>query len=219
METVLSRHLPDDQLLLKLACAGDQQAFASLVQNYEGTLYRFVRACLGSEEADDVVQFVWIQFYRCMSSLLSSQPANLSSVSLKPWLFRVAKNRCCDIQRRQARHRWLPLSDLESEFEEEAPSTYLDSSPLPEEWAEQQEEAERIRAAISTLPSKARTIVWLHYKEDLTFPEIGQRLQIPVSTAKTYYHRARIKLRAALSQEREGVPAPAAASCSRRKEQ
>ena len=126
METVLSRRSPDDTLLLKLACAGDQQAFAGLVQNYQGSLYRFVYTCLGNEEADDVVQFVWIQFYRCMSSLLSNQPADMSSISLKPWLFRVAKNRCCDIQRRQARHRRLPLSDLESEFEEEAPSTYYD---------------------------------------------------------------------------------------------
>jgi RNA polymerase sigma-70 factor (ECF subfamily) len=217
METVLSRRSPDDTLLLKLACAGDQQAFAGLVQNYQGSLYRFEYTCLGSDEADDAVQFVWIQFYRCMPSLLSSQPADMSFISLKHWLFRVAKNRCCDIQRRQARHRRLPLSDLESEFEEEAPSTYFDPAPQPEEWAVQREEAERIRAAISTLPSKARTIVWLHYKEDLTFPEIGQRLQIPVSTAKTYYHRARKKLRAALAQECENAEdanAPATAAIS-----
>jgi DNA-directed RNA polymerase specialized sigma24 family protein len=81
-----------DSALIERACAGDHTAFEILVSRYECDLYRFVCNRLDSEEAQDVVQFVWLQFNRFMSTLQRNPPAEWSDLSLKPWLLRVAQS-------------------------------------------------------------------------------------------------------------------------------
>jgi RNA polymerase sigma-70 factor, ECF subfamily len=76
----------------------------------------------------------------------------------------------------------------------EAPSLTLG----PEACVEKQDLQHSLRDAIQTLPSRYRSIVSLRYEEELTFREIGQRLQMPENTAKTYFQRA-----ALVSQEEE----------------
>jgi len=75
MDTNCSHIVPQpvmsDRLLLEQAYAGDESAFETLVHRYETQLYRFVCASLGNDEAEDVVQFVWVQLYRCLSHLQS----------------------------------------------------------------------------------------------------------------------------------------------------
>lgn len=78
-------------------------------------------------------------------------------------------------------------------------SDLLDGAPLPEEQAEQHDDQARLRSAIETLPPKYRAIVWLRYTEELSFSEIGCKLQMPPNTVKTYFHRARPQLCAVLA--------------------
>ena len=202
----LSKQIPQQELadhaLIQRACAGDSSAFELLVDRYQSTLYRFVSAYLGKDEAPDVVQFVWLQFYRSLPQLQRTRPVGWTGrdVSLKAWLFRVAWNRCLDERRRNRKRPWL-FSELERVKEEEDTSILSklpDPAPLPEELAEHLEEQHRLRAAIQRLPSALRAVVWLRYTEALSFSEIGQRLHIPPSTAKTYYYRSRSWLRVAL---------------------
>jgi len=188
-----------DRLLIEHACAGDDAAFAILVQRYHGQVYRLVCACLDGDEADDVVQFVWVQFYRFLSTLQSNPPSRWSETSLRSWLLRVARNRCLDERRWRKRHSQFFFSALQDAGEEEVLTALPDPTPLPEEQAEQQEEQERLCAAIRMLPPRARTIVWLRYTEELSFSDIGCRLQIPTSVVKTAFYRACAKLRASLS--------------------
>ena len=92
--------------------------------------------------------------------------------------------------------------ELEQEQEEEGNptlSTFLDTALQPEEIAEHDDETIRLYAAIESLPLKFRNVVWLRYKEELTFDEIGRKLHIPPTTAQTYFYRARVKLRLALA--------------------
>lgn len=129
-----------------------------------------------------------------------------TDVTLKPWLFRVALNRCFDELRRKKRQRAHLFSELESVREDEEMlilTALPDATPLPEEWAERHDEQRSLHTAIKALPITYRAVVWLRYAEDLSFPEIGRRLQIPSGTAKTAYHRACVKLRNILSLARE----------------
>lgn len=201
MKSRLSRQMAQeeaaDPLLLQQACAGDQAAFEMLVWRYQPMLYRFVTTYVDSEQAQDVVQFVLLQLYLSLSRLSENA---WKTRSLKPWLFRVARNRCLDEQRRSKRQLLL-YSVLEEDDEEGGSSlcaTLLDSAPLPEEQAEQQEEREQLYAAIQGLPSRLSVVFWLHCTEGLSFPAIGNRLNIPPRTAKAYFHRACKKMRATL---------------------
>src|SRR5215469_3268527 len=194
MDTNCSRRVPQpvlsDRLLLEQAFAGDDIAFETLVRRYETQLYRFVCANLDSDDAEDVVQFVWVQLYRCLSHLQSDSSSPSRERSLKPWLFRVAWNRCLDVQRRHKRYQSFFFPTLEGANETDTFSAILDPTPLPEEWVEWREEQEYLYAAIQSLPPRARAIVWLRYTADLPFRDIAQRLQIPTNTAKITFYRA-----------------------------
>ena len=98
-----------DSVLVERARAGDEQAFEDLVGRYHGPLLRYIRGFLNDDEqAYDVLQFVFLQLYSSLATLLSD-------VSPKAWLFQVARNRCLDELRMRRRRRVVYFSELEFE--------------------------------------------------------------------------------------------------------
>lgn len=190
-----------DALLVERIYAGNQKAFETLVQRYQDRLRRFVCLYLSDMEGvQDVMQFVWLQLYLSMPKLLAEQSPSGKDreASLKPWLFQVAKNRCFD-EHRKRRRPIVHFSEIERSREEEYPEVLFlpDPAPQPEECVEREETRQFLVSCLTVLPTKFRSVVYLrHSQEELTFREIGQRLQIPEATAKTYYYRACAKLRA-----------------------
>jgi RNA polymerase sigma-70 factor, ECF subfamily len=182
-----------DNELVQQALAGDMSAFEMLVERYNQVLtnwaYRILR---NHQQVEDVLQFVYLQLFLSLDTLHADN-------SIKAWLFRVVHNRCMDELRRiqPIYFSELKLSeDIEDGF---IPFEFVpDPGPLPEEIAEQQELQQHILRAISVLPSRLRSVVFLRYMLQISFAEIGQMLNIPEATAKTYYHRAKPYLRAAL---------------------
>jgi RNA polymerase sigma-70 factor (ECF subfamily) len=179
-------------ILAQYALDGNQLAFETLVQRYQRSLFNFIYKRLGDYDRTwDVLQHV-------LWSLFTSLPLLEKNRSLKPWLFRVALNRCIDEVRRQDR-RALPFSLVESYDGDQDDQTLLldvlDQSPSPDEMMERRELQALIHEAIASLPPKFRAVVWQRYTHHLSFAEIGKALQIPPTTAKTYYHRGKLLLR------------------------
>jgi RNA polymerase sigma-70 factor, ECF subfamily len=187
-----------DGILVKLALAGDQSAFDCLVNRYRNVLASYIGSFFkDSEQVFDVLQQVFLQLYL-------SLPILLTDVSLHGWLFQVARNRCLDELRRVRRQATAPFSSLEREYGEEEQSiveAIPDPDPLPEEVVEMSERYGSLHQAITALPPKFRSIVLLHCFRQLTFTEIGQKLHMPASTAKTYYYRSLPHLRKALAAD------------------
>lgn len=188
----------EDAAVLQSIRAGDQEAFAHLVARYQqqlrGWIVRFVK---DPDLADDVLQQVFLQLYLAIPTLSIQQP-------LKPWLFRVARYRCIDALRRQ-RSQPLHFSVIDSAHDEDelSPLALLpDPQPLPEELVELNDLYQDIQQAISALPKRFRAVVWLRYSTQQTFATISQTLNMPESTAKTYFSRAKRLLRAALTELR-----------------
>jgi RNA polymerase sigma-70 factor (ECF subfamily) len=73
-----------------------------------------------------------------------------------------------------------------------------DTSSTPEEQAELHELQHEIQTAIQALPLTYLPVVWLFYRDQLTYAEIGRILDRPGSTVKTHFNRAKPFLRAAL---------------------
>jgi RNA polymerase sigma-70 factor, ECF subfamily len=182
-----------DSELVQQALAGDERAFEILVERYHALLANWVyRILRNRNQVDDVLQHVFLQLFLSLATLHADR-------SLKAWLFRVARNRCVDELRRM---RPISFSELiaSDDFEDEfVPFEFIpDSSPLPDEIAERHDLQQRILRAIQLLPSKLRPVVFLRYTSQRSFSEIGQMLNIPEATAKTYFNRAKPFLRAAL---------------------
>ncbi len=187
---------PSDGMLLRESLAGDEYAFEALVSRYRGPLLNSIRRILKDEElAYDVLQFVLLRLYDSRTTLLKD-------VSLRGWLFQVARNRCLDELRKQRCRPAIHFSELCWEDENEGIAlieSIQDPQPLPEEIVEQRDLHAVLHQAIHSLPPRFRWVVHLHCFRHLTFSEIGRTLKMPVPTAKAYYYRALPLLRSALA--------------------
>jgi len=124
---------------------------------------------------------------------------------LGPWLLTVAQRCCLDELRRRRRRRIVVFSELEGDpdSEELGPLALLpDPRPLPDEIAEYHELQAVLRRAIETLPPRSQAIVRLRFYEQLSFAEIGERLHMPMTTAKVLFYRARARLASMLIAEK-----------------
>jgi RNA polymerase sigma-70 factor (ECF subfamily) len=144
-----------------------------------------------ADEADEAAQLVFVQMYQ-------SLPRARLDIPLKPWIYRVARNKCIDLWRA---HTALSLAAQEEQTEDTETGGIepADSMPLPDELAERNDLQQLLRAAINALPVKYRTVVTLRYINELSFAEIGHTMGIPENTAKTYFQRAKTHLRRKLS--------------------
>lgn len=187
-----------DGILVQHAIAGDEHAYALLVQRYSPPLFHFIYRFLRDHDAaGDILQQVLLQLYL-------SLPHLSTDVSLKPWLFQVAYNRCLDELRCARRKYVISFSALQKSVEGDDFSpwaTLPDPDPLPEEVAERHETQKIVQQAINTLPPKYRSVILLRFVAQLTFLEIGQALHMPTATAKTYFQRSKPLLRAALAEK------------------
>jgi RNA polymerase sigma factor (sigma-70 family) len=183
-----------DSFLVQQALSGDQEAFEVLVSRYKQSLFGLIYHYVGEyREAEDVLQQVWLQLYLSLATLRQH-------VHIKPWLFTVARNRSFDVLRHKRLHsqRLLSFSELKSRNEEDEAAfldTIPDTSPTPEELAEQHDLQHEIERAIQALPHTYRSVVWLSYAEQLKFAEIGRLLDVPGSTVKTQFNRAKPLMR------------------------
>lgn len=191
-----------DEELVEACQAGEASAFDILVARWEdrirGAAYRF----LGSEEeARDVTQEALLKAYRALSGF--KRESRFSS-----WLYQIATNLCRDRLRRRRTRATVSLEEVEA-----AGGEVVETRPGAHERLLREDLARSVRRAISALSEEQREVVILKEYEGLTFVEIAQALDVPVSTVKTRLYRGLGQLRVRL--ERDGVrgaapvPAPA----------
>jgi RNA polymerase sigma-70 factor (ECF subfamily) len=207
MDDLVQRHhsvnrlyTPADQMLSEQVLAGDQASFEALIKKYEQPLRGYMWRILKDQDLiADVLQLVFFQLYVSLPKLGTTVP-------LKAWLFRVAYHRCLDELRKQYRRQAVSFSFLERQEDEEEYAlveTLPDTRLTPEEIFERREYHEQLVQAMETLSPKFRAVVHLRCFGELSFVEIGERLNMPANTVKTYYHRSLPRLRAALVAQRD----------------
>jgi RNA polymerase sigma-70 factor, ECF subfamily len=184
-----------DDVLVQQAQIGDQDAFERLFERYHALLYRLIFRLVRDEHlAHDVVQFVFLQLYRSLPTLVPGE-------TLKAWLSQVARHCSIDELRRK---RYLLFSEIEP-FPDGGEYSFLatlaDPDRQPEEQVELRELRQWLLEAIETLPARYRAVVLLRYDAQLSYREIGRALCIPETTAKSYFYRARKQLGTVLGSE------------------
>src|SRR5829696_6986704 len=135
--------LATDESLASLFQGGDVRAFELLVDHYYGPLYHFAYRLLGhAQDAEDATQDAFVQIYRAL-------PAARLDVPLRPWIYRILRNRCLDLLKRR---RPVSFADLCSgEPDDVAGPAVIDGSPLPDEMAERADLQRLLTAAIAAL--------------------------------------------------------------------
>lgn len=171
-----------DESIVIAVQQGDVDAFGELMHRYETKLKRYGRKFLSRpEDIDDLVQDVFIKAYENIQSFNTG-------LRFSPWIYRIAHNTFVNELKRKSRN-WLPSFD---------PDVILPLIPAKETTdgdALDIELRDQIDTLVQSLPDKYREVVVLHYIEELSYQEISEVLQIPVSTVGVRMNRARTQLR------------------------
>jgi RNA polymerase sigma-70 factor (ECF subfamily) len=173
--------LATDEIIVERALTGDAEAFGELVRRWERRIFALTYGMLGREEdARDATQETFLAAFRSLRNFRGE--AKVSS-----WLHRIAVNQCIS---RQRRAKVRSESALEDEQETNAGSFAMPLSYSPAHVAEGRQETAAVRRAINSLPVELRQVVLMKEFEELTFREIADALDLPLSTVKSRLYTA-----------------------------
>jgi len=188
----LERLLTTDEQLVERAIAGDGDAFGEVVRRWERKIYALAYGFTGSvEDARDAAQETFVAAYRNLQNFRGD--AKVSS-----WLHRIAVNQCITRQRRARVRAETGIEEAVESAGEAFLSTGEQSSPARA--AETKERTEAVRRAVAALTPELREVVLLKEFEGLTFQEIADALQVPLSTVKSRLYTALRQLRMRLEK-------------------
>jgi len=186
--------LADELLVLRLL-DGEQDALAVLFDRYHKLVYSVAARIVGDPgEAEEVVQTVFLDFYRGLASFDPTKGI------LRVWLLQYAYHRALNRKRHLAASRFYQWVDLESTAAE--PSL----SWNPKDAAEI---ARFMDQLLNTLSSRRRQVLELTYFDGLTSEEIAVKLHQSVNVVRHELYRGLAELRKLLVQEGHMAPSKA----------
>jgi RNA polymerase sigma-70 factor (ECF subfamily) len=170
--------MPDDRLLMKRVRAGDERAFAALVERHGGRMLAVAAHLLGSRaDGEDAVQRA---FLRCFTAAGAYRP----EWAVSTWLYRILTNVCVDELRRRgtrAAHveRSASVALLQASANHRPPGAYMD-----------------LHRALERVPREARVLLALRYVNGLSYGELAKIRGISINTVKSQLARGKSLLRA-----------------------
>ena len=183
-----------EQELLRQAQAGDYTAFDALHASLEPDVARFVRRLIGhTQESEDIVQDTFIALY---TNLERVQPVE----KLRPYVFKIARNRCYDSLRRQGRYDQVSLDDEPTRVRVSFDLANRNGTP-PDEVAHWLLLHLEVQEAMENLPEVQRQTLILYSEENMTMAEIAETMDVSVGTVKSRLFHAKKNLRGLLRPE------------------
>src|SRR5437660_6092495 len=169
--------LQSDERLITLIRRGNPAAFEMLVSRYQSRLLAFCRHLLGSrEDAEDVLQ-------EALAAAFNAILADDRPINVRPWLYRIARNRCLNHLRRiQA----VGVDSMDVHLSEHGTSTADKVHRLEEFWM--------LVGDIQDLPETQKTALVLREMDALSYEQIAEAMETTVPSVKSLLVRARISL-------------------------
>ena len=173
-----------DEELVRRFQAGDPAAFEGVVVRWNPLVLELAYRMTGDlEEARDIRQLALLKTHNALERFGGRS-------RLSTWIYRVVLNLCRDRHRKSRRH----------------DDAVLGSAPAAEAFEgsaaasnEARETAERVADAVRSLPDLEREVVVLRHYHDLSFGEIAEIQDAPVTTVQSRMARGLVALRAQLS--------------------
>jgi RNA polymerase sigma factor (sigma-70 family) len=153
---------------------GEDDAVRAVYGRYAGPVYAVARGVLREDDlAAEAVQETFVRAWRAAATYDPNR-------RLAPWLYMIARRVAIDLYRAYRRTAAGPPDD----------NAIIALPPeLDTIW-----EAYQVRCAVQRLPDDERAIVRLQHFEQLSHPEIADRLGIPIGTVKSRSFRAHRRL-------------------------
>jgi RNA polymerase sigma factor (sigma-70 family) len=169
--------LRSDEQLVQLLRSGHDEAFEVIHDRYHARLFAYMRQMLPlRQDVEDALQEV---FERAYSSLCAGGDRELL---LRPWLYRIAHNRCVDHLRR-------PVPPPPEMLLQLGPSP---SDPILE--TDRREALRRLMVDVQRLPDQQRSALLMRELGGISYAEVAQALGVTIPAVKSLLVRARLSL-------------------------
>ena len=168
-----------DNQLVEVIRTKDEELFAELIRRYQQKLFYYVNRLINHpDEAEDVVQNVFIKVYRN----LNGYDARLKFSS---WIYRIAHNEAVNWLRQNTKY--IKESIDQSEYLQ---NTLSDNHNIIES-LDLKADLEKVSLAIQKLPEKYKEVMLLKFVDEKSYEEISDILRKPVNTIGVLINRAR----------------------------
>jgi RNA polymerase sigma factor (sigma-70 family) len=169
--------LQSDERLVAIVRRGNHSAFEALVGRYQSRLLAFCRHMLGSkEDAEDVLQEVFAAAFNAML-------ADDRSLNVRPWLYRIARNRSLNHLRRTQP---IGVDSMDVHFSEGGITTA--------DKVHRREDFRLLLVDVQGLPETQRTALLLREIDALSYDQIAEAMDTTVPSVKSLLVRARVSL-------------------------
>jgi RNA polymerase sigma-70 factor, ECF subfamily len=161
----------------------DPDLLDRLIEQYQHRLLRYLVYLAGNRElAEDLFQETWIR-------VLERGHQYDGKHEFSTWLYAVARNLTIDYLRKKSPLSLDGMIDGLMEDERHAPLEPADTRPMAWEVVQQHEQAERISAALVSIPAEYRETVVLRFQEGLALEEIATVTGAKLGTVKSRLYR------------------------------
>jgi RNA polymerase sigma factor (sigma-70 family) len=169
--------LEKDARLIALIRSGHEGAFEVLFERYQSRLLAFCSSMLKSrQDAEDVLQEVFVNAH---AAILADE----RTINARPWLYRIARNRCLNHLRR-------PVPEGQDSMDIHP---HMNGTSTAER-VQDREELRQLLDDVGTLPETQRTALLLREIDQLSYEEIAVAMETTVPAVKSLLVRARITL-------------------------
>lgn len=182
-----------EEQLLYAAQQGDQDAYAELQLLLEADIRRYIRRKINDPyTVDDIVQETFLAFYQNLHRI---DPLS----NLRPYIFRIARNKCYDDLRKLERNADISLDD--EPVQVRVSFTEAHHQPKPDDITHWMLLHLEVQEAIEQLPDSQREALQLYSEEQMTYAEIAEIMGCSVGTVKSRLYYAKKNLRGYLRVE------------------
>jgi len=181
----------DDKQLIRKILERDDLAFGFFVEKYKKLVYTAIfRLVRDATDAEDIFQDVFLEVYRSIHYLRNES-------DLAGWLFKIAYNKSISFLRKKNPARANSTSYEDQKIESQKTYSIADHQ-TPFQKLEDQEAEIVLYTAIDRLPEMQKKALLLHKFENYSHKEIGEMMELSISSVESLIYRAKIALRKSL---------------------
>lgn len=177
-----------DYEIIQLCLNGDKNCFSELVMRYKNLVYSIIlKMTADSEQANDLAQEVFIKVYKNLGKYYPGY-------KFSTWVIRITTNHVIDYRRRK-KQETVPIDDIEYE---------LSSNESPEEAYLKKEQRLGLQKILNELPEMYKIPIMLYHQQGLSYQEIADVTNEPLSKVKNRIFRGRKMLKSLLIMKEGG---------------
>lgn len=172
--------------LINLLQEKDENAFNILVNKYQGLVFN---TCMGfvhsKDDANDLSQEVFIEVFRSASKFRGDS-------KISTWLYRISVNKSLNFIRSQKRNSLIKSIDSFFSDRKNHELEISDDNSQQSDYKLHEEDSKKLlKAAFESIPENHRIAFILNKYEELSYKEISEIMDVPLTSVESWIHRAK----------------------------